>query len=223
TVADSGGKLMDADLPPLTLSDRSSVQGVSVSREGYIAWSITPDRLGGGFVDSRPQSSMSITSGQVYRRTVSVLAAGRVALMYSGVPIRTRPSSGWGLAPTQTPVRIDLYDTQRSRKLTSYELPFTTTLESLSPNGVLAVTRIADGTDRLDVWNLDEKSHVCGLRPYTHLGEDSRDRDIQAVAFVDDSHLLTMNNTSLTLHEIPTGRAIYEIALEQGGRPVLSP
>jgi WD40 repeat protein len=219
----AGGKPMDASLPLLTASDRSGLQTLAVRKEGNIAWSISPERLGGGVVETKAQSSISIPSGQVYRGTLSAPAAGRIALMYSGVAIRTRPSSGWGLAPTQTPVRVDLYDTRRSRKLTSYELPFTTTLESLSPGGALAVTRIVDGTDRLDVWNLDEKAHVCGLRPYSHLGDESRDRDIQAVTFVDDSHLLTMNNTSLTLHEIPSGRSIYEITLDGGSRPALSP
>jgi hypothetical protein len=219
----AGGKPIDASLPPLSSSDRSGLQVLTVRKEGNVAWNISPDRLGGGVVETKAQSSISIPAGQVYRGTLAAPAAGRIALMYSGVAIRTRPSSGWGLAPTQTPVRIDLYDTRRSRKLTSYELPFTTTLESLSPGGNLAVTRIADGTDRLDVWNLDEKTHICGLRPYSHLGEESRERDIQAVTFVDDSHLLTMNNTSLTLHEIPWGRAVYEVSLDGGARPALSP
>jgi hypothetical protein len=218
----AGGTSLDAQLPPLTRADRSGLTSPPIDPRASVPWSVPPDPQGARPSAGAARQSFTIPAGIVYRACMASPEAARVAVMYSQELLRVRGSNGWGLAPTQSPVTIELYDLRRGSRLSSYELPFPTSLESLSPRGTWAVTRILDGMDRLDVWDLDRKQHVCGFRPYQEEA-DERARDVVAAAFLDDSQLMTMNSRALVVWSIPDCRARYEILLEGLGQPTLSP
>lgn len=90
-------------------------------------------------------------------------------------------------------------------------------LMALSPSGNRVLMQNDRNSDRVDVWDLEKKSHVAGWKP-----DDSRHSSRSAAAiFVDDSHVLTLVEKKLVMWELPTCRAIYQI--ENAGGPGVSP
>ncbi|MFG0297290.1 MAG: hypothetical protein ACF8PG_15390, partial [Maioricimonas sp. JB045] len=213
----AGGTADDANLPPLTAADRSAAAQITLAGRGT-AWNVAPDPVTSPVkLTSRP---LQIPGGHVFRAAMSDLDAARLVVMYSADRIDTR-TNRFFRAPEPTQVWVEQFDLRNRREGRKIEIPFTTLMMDVSPDGQTMVTSIADGLDRLDLWSLEDGSHIAGFRPYVD-EEKQANRIISYAEFVDDNHLLTVAAGKMILWSLPDCKAVYEAMIGEL-MPVLSP
>ena len=147
-----------------------------------------------------------------------------VAAVYSqlqgpGIP-RPRTVPGRSSSSKKDFAHIDVYNLRTGRRSDQMDFEFPTQMTALSPAGTRVASILKPDEERLDIWSTGEGKPVVALRPYNE--EDKNQRKITAAAFVDDEHLLTLNNQKkLVLWKLPECKAIYEIpeAVEPGLSP----
>ncbi len=213
----AGGTFADAARPPLTTASRGGVNVVSLP-ELAIRWSAAPQSTTS--LPTLDDNPIEVSGGHVYRAVTSSGDDAKVAIMYSAEPIETQ----WSVfdeTPESIPVRIESYNLKTGNAGREFELPFTTLLMAISPDGTRIATKSADGFDRIDVWSLDDGSHVLGFRPY----QEMANQDGAAVdwcGFVGTDRLLTAGSQKVTLWRLPACEAVYELPIGPM-EPVLSP
>ena len=112
--------------------------------------------------------------------------------------------------------RVELFSLTTGRRTAEVSFPFDCTLMAYSGSGKLVAMRLSRDRERIDVWNCDDRSHVCGFRPYPDR------KDLAAAVFADDEHLLTLSDKqTLTMWKLPECKALYQIEDVKG--PGISP
>ncbi len=220
---ESGGTLIDSQLPPLTAIDRSAVKPLVLDVSAGI-WSAKPDPAPNGESPLKDSISVTATGGRMEMLLLSNPEAGR-AVVYSEMQQPRRPPRRIPGRPAPTTKKIafahlDVYNLRTGRRADQMDFEFPTKMAAFSPAGTRIASVLKEGEDRLDVWSADDGKPVLALRPYNE--EDKTHKKIVGVAFVDDEHLLTLNNQKkLVLWKLPECKAVYEIA--EAVEPGLSP
>lgn len=227
-----GGKIVDAKLPPLTAIDRSRVQQLSLD-VGIGNWTATPDPAPQGESELKNSVSVTATGGRMTNLMLSNAKAAR-AVVFSqlkGPGIRApRPIPGRSSVDQGTFAHIDVYNLQTGRRSDQMDLEFPTELAAYSPSGTRIATvflpepnraaAFQSERDRIDIWTVEDGKPALAFRPYNE--EDKNNRKVMACAFVDDNHLLTLNNQKkLVMWKLPECEAVYEIP--EATEPGLSP
>ncbi len=215
---EAGGELVDAKLPKLTPVDRAAVQTLALD-VGAGNWTAKPDPAPAG-EPLKDTVSVTATGGQMKGLLLSNPAAGR-AVVYSELkgPGAARP--GRNTSASDAFGHLDFYDLRTGRRSDPMDFEFPTSLAAFSPSGNRVASVIQPDQERLDVWTAADGKPVLAFRPYTEEA-DKNHKKIQAVAFVDDEHVLTLSNQKkLVLWKLPECRAVYEIA--EAAEPGLSP
>ncbi len=213
----SGGQLVDAKLPPLTAIDRSGVRELALDA-GVGNWNAKPDPAPAGESALKDSVSVTATGGRMTGLLLSNPEAG-LAAVYSqlqgpGIP-RPRGSTSKNVF-----AHIDVYNLRTSRRTDQMDFEFPTQMAAFSPKGTRLASVLHPDQERVDLWSAADGKHVLALRPYNE--EDKGKRKITAATFVDDEHLLTLNNEKkLVLWKLPECKAIYEIP--EATQPGLSP
>ena len=214
----AGGQLVDAKLPPLTAIDRGAVKLLSLD-SGAGGWSARPDPAPAGESPLKDSVSVTATGGRMTGLLLSNPASGR-AVVFSEFQRSPRPIPGRTTATKGTIAHIDVYNLRTGRRADQLDFEFLTRMAAFSPSGNRIASVLEPDKDRIDLWSADEGKPVLALRPYND--EDKNYRRVEAVAFVDDEHLLTLNNQKkLVMWKLPECRAVYEIA--EATDPGLSP
>lgn len=221
TTVEAGGELVDVKLPPLTAIDRANVEALTLD-VGSPNWTAKPDPTPAG-EPLKDTLSVTATGGRMTGLLLSNPAAGQ-AVIYSelkgpGIPT-PRPIPGRENAKSSAFAHLDFYDLRTGKRSDQMDFEFATKLSAFSPSGARVASVIQPDEDRLDIWSAADGKPLFALRPYKD--EDKNHKKIQAVAFVDDEHLLTINNQKkLVLWKLPECKAVYEIA--EAAQPGLSP
>lgn len=219
----AGGELVDVKLPPLTAIDRANVQTLTLD-VGSPNWTAKPDPAPAGAGPLKDTLSVTATGGRMSGLLLSNQAAGQ-AVVYSELKgpgiLPPRPTPGRNNAASEAFAHLDFYDLRTGKRGDQMDFEFATKLSAFSPSGARIASVIQPEEDRLDIWSAAEGKPIVALRPYND-EMDKNHKKIQAVALVDDEHVLTLNNQKkLVLWKLPECRAVYEIA--EAAQPGLSP
>jgi WD40 repeat protein len=208
-VVNSGGLAVDTRLPPLTSADWSSTPIIPFDEAAD--WNVVADPApqAAGKLLAQP---LALKSGGA--RTDAILLSG---LDRAQAAVLATPQ-GAGAA---TAARLDFYDLSAGSQRKSIDIPFACALLAYSPDGTRAAVRLAEGEDRLDVYDADGGSHLLGWRPY-QIEEDRNQQKVTAAVFLDSQHLLTLSNANkLVCWKLPECQALY--LMEQVRAPGISP
>ena len=127
------------------------------------------------------------------------------------------------------PGRIEMIDLQTKKTIAGGpSLPNTKRLR-LSPSGKVVVTITGghstdDSTGQIDFWTIDGKQvdHSVSFSPY--IMDSWPNAECEWVEWLDDEHLFTANSEGrLILWQFDGAKAIYELMVDRGSKPVLSP
>lgn len=210
-----GGLPGDAQLPPLTKPDWSSIEDVTFAdRDGQ--WTVTPDPAPEP-AERLLMRGMPLRQGKGDVRQVIVSRADS-ARMFARVTDGEIPQGRWK-EPLPKETWIDAYDLAARKPTNKFKVPLPCEMVSASPDGTRVLIRTTAALGRIDVYT-DDGTHVCGWRPYQDEPDDNH-REVVAAAFVDATHLATVNSTNkLVMWELPTCKAIYGI--ENAALPALT-
>ncbi len=231
----AGGTLADTKLPPIKDVDLSNVRELALD-VGSTQWIAKPDPAPAGESPLKTSVSVTATGGRMTGLLLSNPEAGKAVVFSelknlgsrspfpSHIPrpnIPRLPIGPRGQNNTAGPfAQIDVYNLRTGRRVKQFDYEFPTRLSALSPSGNRVASILQPDQDRLDIFSTADGTPVIGFRPYKE--EEKNYRIITAAAFVDDDHLLTLNNQKkLVLWKIPECQAIYQIANAE--QPGLSP
>ncbi len=196
-------------LPLMKEADWSTVQDLDPALETP-AWEVKPDPA------IRPAEPLQTTIGIPVREDhlkdlrFSGLQAASVALSYDVSP------SGSRSRRDKSEARVELFSLTTGRRTSQMKLSDDAELLALSPSGKRVLMMAERGSERVDVWDLENKRHVAGWKPTS----SSFSSNVTSM-FVDDDHVLILESEKLVLWEVPTCRAIYQI--EKANGPGVSP
>ncbi|MEO6808423.1 MAG: hypothetical protein ABI353_04855, partial [Isosphaeraceae bacterium] len=216
-LAKSGGKAIDALLPPLKAADRAAAKRIAAP-SGAVAWSAKADPGTSGKPLSKTPIRLRVRDNEVDKVLFSNPDVAQAALQIIPGGKTFRPeASQEGAAPHS----IERYDLVKGKLLGKFDVPAVSNLIAFSPDGTRVLLNDAKGRDRLDVMDTDGK-HLVGWRPYD---EDSGDDQAVLWAdFLDADRVLTVNQKgTLVLWTIPDCKAVYVMTDACQGAPVLSP
>lgn len=231
----SGGTAADVGLPPVTTGDLDSLVSIPLDEVGGV-WAVQADPAPQPAAPLLPQPvQLKPSAGQIKNMLLTRADAARAVLMYASTAA-ARPTRNQNTSrPDRNPVWLEVYDLLEGNRVDTLEIEFASELIAVSPSGQYAMMRLATTGERVDVWDLTTKEHSVGWRPYQKLpGEDGAairvvgqqqgqtDRTVIGAAFIDDTHVLTMNRkNTIIMWELPACRAVYEI--QNASKPGISP
>ncbi|MDA1213029.1 MAG: WD40 repeat domain-containing protein, partial [Planctomycetota bacterium] len=126
-----------------------------------------------------------------------------------------------GTGGDRTLTELQLIDLAKGTLIQTTSLAFKGGLIGVSPAGKTAATRLLQGHDRIDLWNVETGKHVAGFRPYhqeeypenftpNQYNMSMNPQVIRRLEFIDDAHLLTVSTQGrLVCWTIPECRPLY--------------
>ena len=228
-VVASGGLAVDARLPLLSKAEFGAPKKLA-SEAGGAPWSMRPDPVGADASQLLTKPfTLSPEENPLRGARLSGPEAARLVVLYGAEkgPARPRRSPRRGKA-AEAPASgdapscsLEVVDLATRKEIADIDLPYNADLLSVTLDGKYAVVRMIDGLTRLDIFSLDDSSHYRGWRPYGHLPQDNEQK-VKAAVFVDDKHLLTLNQSDLlVMWDLSSMEAIYQI--ERAAHPGVSP
>lgn len=222
-IAAAGGLAIDADLPPLSPTDYSSVSDAVASDN----WTAKADPAP-QFAVTKNSYSLESGTGAVRELAVSKGVDARLAVRvayqedFDDIKVKVaqdlNKNPRWNLRvkvvhPVAQKTVLELYAVQSGERLGRLELPFSGSLLSLSPNGNFGLVEHHRGQGRLDIFDLTgDGNHKLAWRPYRQ-AEDENKREVSAAAFVDDQHVGTVNSGGdFLLWNISDLKPVYRFA-----------
>ncbi|GAB4159277.1 MAG: hypothetical protein Tsb009_36550 [Planctomycetaceae bacterium] len=208
-IIDSGGTVVDQGLPKLGFGSYDGVKIIRYQDKLTSPWLVKPDPAPAP-AENLIEATLEIQPG-LGRITGLDMSSGNSAAAI----VASEPKSFVQTAPAtqKKPVRfhLDRYDVAAGKPLGELDLTYPASLLSTSPSGKLVAVLYKTGNDRIDIYSLDDKSHVLGWRPYkSKYNNDTY--PVKTARFVDEDHLLTMSNAgNLVLWNIPNRKSIYVI------------
>ncbi|HSG69094.1 MAG TPA: hypothetical protein VLA12_01695 [Planctomycetaceae bacterium] len=229
----AGGLAIDTLLPPLTQAD---INAMAPLQAPPAQWAGAPDPAPSpmpGLLSKTLEFELPTDEGYFSQLFLSDASSGRIAICRKTQAQRWRQYG----EPIVFQAWIDTYELVRGKEAQrSLELPYPADAIAFSPSGKYILTRDAERQDRLDMWNVTDRTHRLGFRPYNDqtgesFGNSGRsdygetvklDRQIIAGRFLDDNHLVTLSGKRrLRVWKLPECRAVYE--LQEIGVPGISP
>ncbi len=124
--------------------------------------------------------------------------------------------------------RVELIDMQKRRVVTSGPAPRGTSRLAMSPSGKRVATLPGDHPDKEDglihFWDINGSKieHLIGFSPYVMNAWPNADPSW--AEWLDDKHFFTVNKEGqLLLWDVEKAKAKYELLIDRGGLPTLSP
>ena len=212
----SGGTSADVGLPPLTLPDQKTVQEIDTTA-AIGNWQVKADagpKLPAGSL-SKPLT-LNTKGIEILQ---ALLSRSGTRLIVNRTPARPTGGAKSDSNSTEKPPKsmLSVYDVANGDELKQIPLSFNCTLTAVNAKGTRCLIRPGQG--RVDVYSIDDGSHIAGWRPYQT--GDKRFRNVEFAAFIDDTHVLTRGGMNqVVLWEIPSCKAVY--SFETHLNPMLS-
>lgn len=218
--AAAGGFASDANMPPLSPTDRSRAQDAIAVNQ----WNAIADPLVSGPVSA----SIKVTSRGIVRDIALARGENAVIAVRTGVnedlsdPAITNyeqskaiyASRGLELERPQPIAKESelIAFAGTGMQLAKLTVPFSGELHGISPDGKLAVLEEHRTNGRLDVYALqDDGKHLVGWRPFRDEG-DKNHREIKRVEFVDANHVATLSaNYQFVVWKLPSLEAVWKL------------
>ena len=163
---------------------------------------------------------VEIPAGALFMGCLSQSQHGIGFVMYTSEAL-TADENGLPIVEPGTRFWLERLDLKTGSKQKSVPLPSGSILMSVSPDGTLVCTHNADGLDRLDVLAVRDGSSKGSLEPY-HDAPPGPEQQVHYAEFLDSLLLLTAATGRMTLWDIGTNKARYEIEIGDM-RPEFSP
>lgn len=233
----AGGLAIDAKLPPITKADVSGAKPLDVAVAGE--WRMVAETIpakpallaqaiaipfDGMVVQGTKHSAGAVTKMAVLETSAGVLQNGT---MVEHVLPHLRTLSGKRDAVGPAAARLTLHDVASGQVSKTTLIENASELMSLSPSGARVLLRLAEGQDRLDVWNAESGQHERGWRPY--LKEErgqipqQNKQAIDFAEFAGEDRVVTLNRIGrkLTIWKLPECRA--EFTVDNVSLPLVAP
>ena len=206
------GEAVDSLLPPLTVASLEGVTTLNAAQPAG-AWQSLADGVepAAGLPE---RIEIADADRRVSRVRFAAPSSGKLAV-YS-----TRHTSD-GRGNITASHQIQQVDARANRRGLAIEIAPQYELADVSPDGQLALLRLADAPnryERLDLIGINPKKHVAGWRPYA--SEDLTDaarsqgksKNIYWAGLVDAEHALSLSEAGrLVLWKLPECRAIWQL------------
>jgi len=235
-IAASGGLIIDAKLPKLTVMDRKRAQNRS---DTSTMWKVQPDP-GPSPATLATSVTLPDASGRARELKLSRLDAGRAAIrlatgeddtksMLAGIHPRLIQAKGtktsrprYVLEPVTCQKNwLEMVDLVAGKPLGRVDIDFACELLALSPGGTRALVAPMQGQGRLDVFSVADGAHVAGCRPFSDEAA-AEFREIETVVFIDENTIAASNpDDQLIVFKLPGCEPIY--AVQDAGLVTISP
>lgn len=163
---------------------------------------------------------VEIPPGALFIGCLSQSQHGVGFVMYTSEAL-TADENGLPIVEPGTRFWLERLDLKTGSKQKNVPLPSGAILMSVSPDGMLVCTQNAEGLDRLDILAVRDGSSKGSLAPYRD-APPGPEQQVHYAEFLDQFLLLTAATERMTLWDIGTNKARYEIEIGDM-RPELSP
>lgn len=205
----------------LTTPDESDM--LRLVGDGAMVGSYVPDPASESLANLKPRA-IRLASANDFFEEISDFS-----ITQSSQPIAAVLYKGHGRGPSsKDPARIEFIDLTTRKQFLSGPAPPNTGKTYFSPSGktiatIPEVNRPDEQTGQIDFWKIEGKKaeHVISFAPYHR--QKWPDLEIEWFSWLDNEHVFTSNREGkLILWQVEGAKAVYELLIGRGYKPLLS-